>query len=148
MYVRELRVAYRRRRVHKSADIPDGPLSTPAECAPIILRLLQHESVEVLLALYLSTRHEMLCFQGLSRGSLDAAVVHPREVFKGAYLANAAAIILAHNHPSGDPTPSRDDMALTRRLMTAGDLLGIDILDHIIVAPFDRYSSLKEQGRI
>lgn len=149
MYLRELRVSYRQRRLPRNCPIPVGlSISTPRECAPVLINLLEREPVEVMVALYLSTRHELLCFQEISRGSLDATVIHPRDLFKGALLANAAGIILGHNHPSGDPSPSRDDLALTRRLISAGDLVGVDILDHIVVAPFKRYVSLKELGRL
>ena len=81
----------------------------------------------------------------MSRGTLDSTLVHPREVFKAAILANAAAVVLAHVHPSGDPTPSRDDVELTRRLSSAGALLGIEILDHIVVG-HGCYTSFKELG--
>ena len=76
---------------------------------------------------------------------LDSTLVHPREVFKAAMLANAAAIVLAHNHPSGDPTPSPDDMALTRRLVDAGRLIGVDVLDHIVIGD-GRHVSFRERG--
>jgi len=78
---------------------------------------------------------------------MPADARHPREVFKAALLANAAAIILTHNHPSGDPTPSADDMALTRRLAEAGTLIGVEVLDHIIVGD-GRYFSFREGGRL
>jgi DNA repair protein RadC len=76
-------------------------------------------------------------------GSLDASVAHPREVFREAALGGASAVVVFHNHPSGDPTPSRDDVALTRRLMEAGEIVGIDVLDHVILAE-TRYFSFKE----
>jgi DNA repair protein RadC len=83
----------------------------------------------------------------LSIGSLDASVVHPREVFRAAALGGAAAIVLFHNHPSGDPTPSSEDVELTWRLAAAGDIMGIDVLDHIILGEA-RYYSLREAGRL
>ena len=81
-------------------------------------------------------------------GCLTSSLVHAREVFKPAILAGAAAILLAHNHPSGDPEPSAEDLALTRRLKAAGDLLGIAILDHIIVGELGRFVSLRERGAV
>jgi len=78
-------------------------------------------------------------------GSLNAAIVHPREVFRAAIKRSSASIICVHNHPSGDPTPSSEDVALTRRLMEAGEIIGIDVLDHIVIGD-RRYVSLKEQG--
>ena len=82
-------------------------------------------------------------------GTLDASLVHPRDVYKAACLSNAAALIVAHNHPSGDPTPSGEDRALSDRLRQAGELLGVDLLDFVIVTdPIDgfRYYSFKESG--
>ena len=95
--------------------------------------------------LWLSTKHRVIAYHEVSRGTLDATLVHPREVFKAALLANAAAIVLCHNHPSGEPTPSPDDLQLTRRLVGAGALLGVDVLDHVIVGD-GRYYSFKESG--
>lgn len=78
MYVRELRFAYRKRRLSKASDLPPTPIGKPADCVPFLLRVLRNEPIEVVLALYLSTRHELLCFQEISRGSLDASVVKRR----------------------------------------------------------------------
>jgi DNA repair protein RadC len=77
---------------------------------------------------------------------LTSSLVHPREVFKPAILAGSAALLLAHNHPSGDPEPSAEDIALTRRLTSAGQLLGIEILDHLILGEAGRFVSLRERG--
>jgi len=83
----------------------------------------------------------------VSEGSLNQSIVHPRETFKAAILANAAAVILAHNHPSGDTSPSREDREITRRLQEAGELLGIKVLDHVIVATdTGNYLSFTESG--
>jgi RadC-like JAB domain len=90
----------------------------------------------------------MLCYHEVSRGVLDASLVHPREIFKPAVLSNAAAIVIGHNHPSGDPTPSHDDLELTARLVKAGQLLGIEVLDHIIIGHDGRYCSLRELGQL
>ncbi len=118
-------------------------LRTPRDSAGLLTPLLQDEASEVFVVLLLSTRKHVLAYQEVSRGTLDSTLVHPREVFKAAILANAAAVILAHNHPSGDPAPSPDDLMLTRRLANAGQLLGIEVLDHIIVG-HGRYASFKE----
>ena len=120
---------------------------TPREVAAHLLPLFGSYPVERFGVLLLDTRHRLVRTRVLSVGSLDASVVHPREVFREAILAGAAAIVLFHNHPSGDPSPSRDDLALTRRLVTAGELVGIDVLDHIVLAD-TRYVSMKEQGRL
>jgi DNA repair protein RadC len=95
----------------------------------------------------LDTKHRLLRTTVLSVGTLDASIVHPREVFRAAATAGAAALVLFHNHPSGDPTPSDDDIALTRRLVRAGDLMGIAVLDHVIVAE-SRFCSLRERGEL
>ena len=98
--------------------------------------------------LCLTTKHRPLAWHELSRGTLDATLVHPREVFKVAFLANAAAILIAHNHPSGDPEPSGDDLSITRRLSEAGKLLGVELLDHLIIGHDGRYYSFSEAGRM
>ena len=120
-------------------------LSTPAASAAALAALLQDEPGEVFAILCLSTKHRVIAYHEVSRGTLDATLVHPREVFTAALLSNAASIILTHNHPSGDPTPSPDDQQLTRRLVDAGRLIGVDVLDHIIVGD-GRYFSFREGG--
>src|SRR5258706_11469501 len=102
----------------------DRVVSTPRECANVLRTLLQDEPSEVFAILCLSTKHRVIAYHEVSRGTLDTTLVHPREVFKAAILANSAGIVLCHTHPSGDPTPSPDDLALTRRLVDAGHLLG------------------------
>lgn len=121
--------------------------ATPRDVASYLLPLYGNYPVERFGVLLLDTRHRLLRTRVLSVGSLDASVVHPREVFREAILAGAAAIVLFHNHPSGDPSPSRDDVSLTRRLVTAGDLMGVDVIDHIVLAD-SRYASMKELGRL
>ncbi|TMQ57790.1 MAG: DNA repair protein RadC [Candidatus Eisenbacteria bacterium] len=93
---------------------------------------------------YLNSRNQVLRREIISIGSLNASIVHPREVYQPAIAVSAASLILAHNHPSGDPTPSEEDLAITRRLVEAGRILGIDILDHVVVAK-DAYASFKER---
>ena len=120
-------------------------VSTPADSAAVFMTMLQDEATEVFAILCLSTKHRVLAYHEVSRGCLDSTLVHPREVFKAAILANAASVVLAHNHPSGDPTPSPDDMTLTRRLVDAGRLIGVDVLDHIVIGD-GRYVSFRERG--
>ena len=96
--------------------------------------------------LLLNTKHEPLAWHVLSRGCLDATLVHPREAIKAACLGNAAAVIIAHNHPSGDPAPSADDMALTQRLRSVLTLVGIDLPDSIIIGERGHWCSLRERG--
>jgi DNA repair protein RadC len=141
MRVRELRIAYLPR-----SDLSwNGrqSLTSPQESASLLMSILQNEPVEVFGLLCLNSKHRVLCYHELSRGTLDATLVHPREIFKAALLANAAAVIVAHNHPSGDPTPSPDDTRLTERVIAAGVVMGIDVLDHVIVAD-NRYFSFRE----
>jgi DNA repair protein RadC len=95
---------------------------------------------EKFLCLHLNVKNQIISFEVVSTGSLTSSIVHPREVYKGAILANAASVIFMHNHPSGDPEPSTDDMEITKRLEKAGNILGIDVLDHIIVASSGFYS--------
>ncbi len=95
--------------------------------------------------LLLNTRHEVLDRIELTHGGLQSSPVHPREVFRAAVRAGAAALILVHNHPSGDPAPSRADLAMTSRLCRAARVMGIPILDHLIVGD-GRYVSLRERG--
>jgi DNA repair protein RadC len=83
----------------------------------------------------------------ISIGSLNANIVHPREVFKAALMESCASVILSHNHPSGDPTPSREDIAVTEKLVEGGKLLGIDVLDHVVIGD-GRYVSLKDEGYV
>ena len=120
-----------------------------------VVRLLREsnlaKSVETLQVLLLNTRHKLIRVEEISDGTLDTILVHPREVFKCAIAANASAIILAHNHPSGDPAPSEADVKVTRDLIRAGQLLKIEVIDHIIIgrATAERakdYSSLRELG--
>ena len=108
---------------------------------------VEEEAQEVFGILILNTKNKIVAVHEVSRGTLNSSMVHPREVFKPAVLHNAAAIICFHNHPSGDPEPSRDDIAITKRLVEAGKIMGIEILDHIIVTD-DGYVSLKERGVI
>ena len=103
---------------------------------------LEQEEVHTML---LDTRNRVLSSSMLYRGSLNAASMRLGEIFKEAVRANAAAVIVAHNHPSGDPSPSTDDVRVTRELVKAGKLLEIDVLDHIIIA-HNRFTSLKERG--
>jgi DNA repair protein RadC len=95
--------------------------------------------------LHLNVKNQVLKIETNAIGILSSAPVHPREVFKEAIKTNSASLILAHNHPSGDPTPSSDDLALTARLRDAGEVLGIQIVDHVIFGD-SRYTSLKERG--
>jgi DNA repair protein RadC len=143
VYVRELQIRYRLRRVAGTTLSP-ARILTPWEGAQFLLPLLQHEAVEVCGLVCLSSCYDVLAYHELSRGALDATLVHPREVFRTALLTNARHVLVGHNHPSGDPTPSAADLDVTRRLVRAGEILGLDLVDHLIIAAPNRYVSLKE----
>ena len=128
--------------------VTDRPrLTTPRDLAAFLLPQYGTCAVERFGIVMLDTKHRVIRVRIVSIGSLDSAIVHPREVFREAASASAAAVVLFHNHPSGDPTPSPDDLALTTRMVSAGDVMGIDVLDHLILAD-QRYVSLVESGRL
>lgn len=119
----------------------------PADAAAVLRSLIGDYDREALAVLLLNTKHRIIAGHIASIGTLDSAAAGPREIFRAAILAGAKAIVLGHNHPSGDPEPSQHDLAFTKRLLDASRLLGIPLLDHIIVG--DRnYVSLAERGAI
>lgn len=120
-------------------------VTSPRIVGEYLLARFGNRPVEQFGVVLLDTKHRVMRATVLSVGTLDASVVHPREIFREAVAANAAAIVLFHNHPSGDPEPSFDDTRLTERLMSAGVLMGIDVLDHIILGDA-RYFSYRERG--
>lgn len=126
-------------------------LDNPGNIADLLREQNRTKNVETFQILLLNTRRRLIRVEQVSQGTLDTILVHPREVFKSAIAANAAAIVLVHNHPSGDPAPSEADIKVTRDLIRAGQLIKIDVLDHVILgrATVDRpkdYSSLRELG--
>jgi DNA repair protein RadC len=148
MYVQELTVRYRRRRIPGTLALPQGPLTLPATAAATFIKLLGHEAIEVCGLLCLTTGLELIAYHELSRGTLDRAIVMPRDVFRTALLAHAKAVVIGHNHPSGGVEPSAEDVELTRMLVSAGEILGVELLDHIIVSGEGRYHSFKTAGRL
>ena len=119
-------------------------ISAPGDCLPFVVDI-KDQRREFFKTLYLNARNQVIHHEVTSIGSLSAAVVHPREVFITAIEYSSASVIVAHNHPSGDVSPSQDDINLTRRLVQAGEILGIDVLDHVIVGR-DDFLSMKERG--
>ena len=103
--------------------------------------------VETAMMLALDTKNKVIGIFEISRGSLNASIIHPRDVFQRAILVNAASVILVHNHPSGDPAPSPEDVALTKKLVEAGRIMDITVLDHVICGE-RKYASLRERGEI
>ena len=120
-------------------------VTSPRTVAEFLIPEYGAGTVEQFGVVLLDTKHRVLRTTVLSIGTLDASIVHPREVFREAAVAGAAALVLFHNHPSGDPEPSRDDLKLTERLVAAGVLMGIDVIDHIVLGDA-RYYSFRERG--
>lgn len=124
---------------------PTGPAVSSPEDARAFFAGMERLRKEHFRALYLDVRRRLLRVETVSIGTLTSSLVHPREVFSPAVEASAAAVVVGHNHPSGDPEPSPEDLALTRRLRQSGEILGIELLDHLILGR-GRYVSLKERG--
>jgi len=122
-------------------------IRSPQDAANLLMPRLRYESREHFIVLLLSTKNHVLATPTISIGSLNASIVHPRELFREVIHHAAASVILAHNHPSGDPTPSSEDIVLTRKLVDAGKILEISVLDHVIIGD-NKYVSLKEKGII
>lgn len=119
----------------------------PRDAAAYLLPQFGSRPVEQFGLMMLDTKHRLIRTSVVSVGTLDSSPAHPREIFREAASACAAAIVLFHNHPSGDPLPSRDDIELTRRLVQAGEIMGIDVIDHLILAD-TRYFSFREAGKL
>jgi DNA repair protein RadC len=120
-------------------------IRSPQDAAAILTEQLRYLQKEHFVCLFLNTKNHVIAQETLSMGSLNASIVHPREVFRAAIKCSSASIICAHNHPSGDPAPSPEDIALTARLLKAGEIVGIDVLDHLIIGD-KGFVSLKEKG--
>jgi DNA repair protein RadC len=122
-------------------------VSSSATASALLQKYLDGVDREHFVILMLDRKNRVIGIHTVSVGSLTASVVHPREVYKAAILSNCAALILAHNHPSGDPQPSQEDRVMTKRLVEAGKLLGISVLDHIIIGDGgQRYFSFADEG--
>ena len=120
---------------------------SPIDAVIILQPMLEDCDREKFIALLLDTKNHVVAANTVSIGTVNASLVHPREIFKVALLCNASAVILAHNHPSGNPTPSHEDIDITNRLKKAGEILGIEVLDHIIIGD-NTWTSFKEKGLI
>jgi DNA repair protein RadC len=146
MRLRELTIQY-----GTVPGTPPGPrpiLTCAREAARLIAPYLELSPVERFGVLSLDTKRRAIAWDVIAVGTLDATLVHPRDVFRCAILHNASAIIVAHNHPSGDPTASADDDAITTRLVRCGDVMGIAVMDHIIIGEQGAYSSARESGAL
>ena len=122
-------------------------IRSPQDGANYVMEEMRFLSQEHFVCLYLNTKNQVLHKQTVFIGSLNASIVHPREVFKEAFKRSAASLICFHNHPSGDPSPSREDIEVTKRLTECGKILGIELLDHLIIGE-QKFVSLKEKGYV
>lgn len=122
-------------------------IRSPQDAAEILTEQLRYLQKEHFVCLFLNTKNHVIGQETLSMGSLNASIVHPREVFRAAIKCSSASIICAHNHPSGDPTPSPEDISLTSRLLKTGEIVGIEVLDHLIIGD-NGFVSLKEKGHM
>lgn len=121
-------------------------IENPSDAAELGRKFIEEADREQLIVCCLDTKNQPTSISIVSIGSVNSSIVHPREVFKVAVLSNASSIIILHNHPSGDPTPSNEDINITKRLKEAGKLIGIELLDHIIIGSENKFCSLKEKG--
>ncbi|ANY70378.1 hypothetical protein BBD42_30680 [Paenibacillus sp. BIHB 4019] len=133
------------RRVSRTGNGDVVTVQRPEDAANYVMDELRHLKKEHFVCLFLNTKNHIIAQETLSMGTLNASLVHPREVFRAAIKCSSASLICVHNHPSGDPTPSAEDIALTKRLVSAGELVGIEVLDHLVIGD-GRFISLKEQG--
>ncbi|MGO5014541.1 RadC family protein [Niallia sp. Sow4_A1] len=122
-------------------------IRSPEDAAKYMMNEMRFLTQEHFVCLYLNTKNQVMHKQVVFIGSLNASIVHPREVYKEAFRRSAASIICLHNHPSGDPSPSREDIEVTKRLVECGKIIGIDLLDHIIIGE-NKFISLKEKGYV
>ncbi|MCD4703781.1 MAG: DNA repair protein RadC [Methanosarcinaceae archaeon] len=133
------------RRLESFVEEPKRKIRSPGDVYSMLYPKLRELKKERLTTLHLNTKNEVLREEVVSIGSLNANIVHPREVFRSALMEASASVILTHNHPSGDPSPSREDIAVTKKLVEGGKILGIEVLDHVIIGD-GRYVSLKDEG--
>ena len=125
---------------------PTPSVARPEDAVALLAGRLRGQDREHFWALALDTKNRLIREVPVSVGSLNASIVHPRELFKTAVRLSAASVVVVHNHPSGDPTPSGADIQLTRRLARAGDVLGIELLDHVVIGDGGEWASLRELG--
>jgi DNA repair protein RadC len=131
----------------KERDVPygiNGKVDTPSKVANLVGNLLKDSDREQLIVLSVDTKTKPVCIEYIAVGALNVVHVEPREIFKHAILSNASAIIMVHNHPSGEVEPSENDFKITKRIMKAGKLIGIELLDHIIIGDNETFFNLKD----
>lgn len=135
------------KRMVQAETLRKTSIHSPEDAANLMMPRLRYEPIEHFQVILLNSKGKAIKIVNISTGSLNASVVHPREAFSPAIVNHAAAIVAVHNHPSGDPTPSREDRDLTQRLLKSGEILGIPMVDHIIIGD-SIYYSFKEHGLI
>jgi len=135
------------KRVAQASGDDKYTIKSPQDAANYMMEEMRYLAQEHFYALLLNVKNQVLSKELISVGSINSSIVHPREVFKQAIIKNASSLIVLHNHPSGDPTPSREDIEVTKRLSETGKIIGIEILDHIVIGDL-RFVSLKEKGLI
>ncbi|WP_075035078.1 RadC family protein [Halobacillus dabanensis] len=133
------------KRMQKMKPVERYMIRSPEDGADFVMEEMRDLKQEHFICLFLNTKNQVLHRQTIFIGSLNASIVHPREVYKEAVKRSAASIICAHNHPSGDPTPSQEDIQVTRRLKECGKMIGIELLDHLVIGD-RKFISLKEKG--
>lgn len=132
-------------RVHRASQPKLGKVNSSYGLGNMLVEELKDAYQEELIAIYLNTKNEIIQQKRIFVGSLNQSVAHPREIFRYAVRISAAKAVIVHNHPSGNPEPSQQDIAFTKRMRQAGELLGIELLDHLIIGE-DRYYSIREEG--
>ncbi len=135
------------KRIALTTKVNNYKIKGPEDVSNLLMEEMRYLNKEAFNILLLNTKHNVISVENISIGSLNASIVHPREVFNRAIKRSSSAIILAHNHPSGDPKPSGEDINITKRLIEAGNIIGINVLDHIIIGD-GIYFSMKEQEMI
>lgn len=129
----------------KTSLYANRKIASPSDAAELLREFLENSDREMFLVCCLDSKNQPTCINVVSIGTLNSSLVHPREVFKTAILANSHSILVAHNHPSGDLSPSKEDIAVTQRLNDVGKLIGINLIDHLIIGS-QNHASLKDQG--
>jgi len=135
------------RRLSRFTGQPRPVIKSPGDAAGLVMEEMRHLDREHFRALLLNTRNQVIANDEVSIGTLNTSSVHPRELFRNAIKRSAASLVLVHNHPSGDATPSKEDLDVTRRLSEAGKIIGIEVLDHIIIGD-NKFTSFKAEGLI
>ncbi|KPU42249.1 hypothetical protein OXPF_40330 [Oxobacter pfennigii] len=135
------------RRFKSFKDMDPIYIKTPEDAADLVMEDMRYLKKEFLKIILLNTKNMVINVKSISIGSLNSSIVHPREIFVEAIKASSASVIICHNHPSGDPSPSQEDINITRRVFEAGKIIGIELVDHIIIGD-GKYISLKEKNII